>query len=557
MRPRLRALRPRAGARRRAGRRGSSSARCSAPRSPVTTHTPLLGAEVLLATGTSLELDVDEAFEHGVLLDVGVVDVDGQELKPQRPRLRRARPYDAHGDRPRRAGAAAAARRPAVRRADRDVVELRRPQPRRDRRLPRGVAGPDHLRRRGRRVRHRTWRTAASAASTSTSRRSRRPRCRTSGSSSATEAADSSTFLDPSGGTPRGTRRPSRSYSRTMGEVARTQRLADAAAAFTSNARNPDLRRAQLSFLGAWTAEWAFTVGARHRGLPRRRRGRPRPRRTAADGAVRGAAHRSCRPSPTAAGASGSCRGRLDRCAASSPPPRRSVAALGGPPAVVYALAVLSTIAATLFRPAHSALLPSLCHTGHELASANVVRGMLDSARHPRRARSWPPCCSQVADVDVVFAVAAARVALGGGAAAAAAVRRPAAPVRADAAAPRPGGRRGAGRGRAEPRPGPGPRPRRRPVPHPWGAHRASPCWSRSSCSARGEPGAGTLMTAVGVGAVLGSLGGLAARRHPAPRRLVRARGHAVGAPARPRRRPAPAGRRRSASWRSSASATR
>src|SRR6185503_9951399 len=34
-----------------------------------------------------------------------------------------------------------------------------------------------------------------------------------------------------------------------------------AAAAFASNARNPDLRRAQLSFLGAWTAEWAFTVG--------------------------------------------------------------------------------------------------------------------------------------------------------------------------------------------------------------------------------------------------------------------------------------------------------
>src|SRR5918995_5478009 len=34
-----------------------------------------------------------------------------------------------------------------------------------------------------------------------------------------------------------------------------------AASAFTSNARNPNLRRAQLSFLGAWTAEWAFTVG--------------------------------------------------------------------------------------------------------------------------------------------------------------------------------------------------------------------------------------------------------------------------------------------------------
>ena len=38
-------------------------------------------------------------------------------------------------------------------------------------------------------------------------------------------------------------------------------RLGRAAAAFTSNARNPNLRRAQLSVLGAWTAEWAFTVG--------------------------------------------------------------------------------------------------------------------------------------------------------------------------------------------------------------------------------------------------------------------------------------------------------
>src|SRR6187431_3778130 len=37
--------------------------------------------------------------------------------------------------------------------------------------------------------------------------------------------------------------------------------VANAAGAFTSNFRNPNLRRAQLSFLGAWTAEWAFTVG--------------------------------------------------------------------------------------------------------------------------------------------------------------------------------------------------------------------------------------------------------------------------------------------------------
>jgi hypothetical protein len=41
-----------------------------------------------------------------------------------------------------------------------------------------------------------------------------------------------------------------------MSDGAGRSRLADAAAAFTSNARNPDLRHAQVSFLGAWSAEW-------------------------------------------------------------------------------------------------------------------------------------------------------------------------------------------------------------------------------------------------------------------------------------------------------------
>lgn len=49
--------------------------------SPVTTHTPLLGAELLLDAGAVVDLDVDESFEHGVLVDTGVVDVCGQETK--------------------------------------------------------------------------------------------------------------------------------------------------------------------------------------------------------------------------------------------------------------------------------------------------------------------------------------------------------------------------------------------------------------------------------------------------------------------------------------------
>ena len=82
------------------------------------------------------------------------------------------------------------------------------------------------------------------------------------------------------------------------------------------------------------------------------------------------------------------------------------VVALAGPSAVIYALAVLSTIAATLYRPAHSALLPSLCRTGYELASANMVRGLLDSA-----ATLVGPLVAavllQFTGVDVVFWVAA------------------------------------------------------------------------------------------------------------------------------------------------------
>ena len=49
--------------------------------SPVPTYTPLLGAELLLDAGTELALDVDETFEHGVLVDTGVVGVDGVEAK--------------------------------------------------------------------------------------------------------------------------------------------------------------------------------------------------------------------------------------------------------------------------------------------------------------------------------------------------------------------------------------------------------------------------------------------------------------------------------------------
>ncbi len=182
-------------------------------------------------------------------------------------------------------------------------------------------------------------------------------------------------------------------------------RLGKAAAAFSSNARNPSLRRAQLSFLGAWTAEWAFTVGL---GIVAYRDGGA----TAVGlvGLLRMAPSAILTPllSPLAD------RGRRERVLILVSTLRgiatgaaAVVVALSGPTYVVYALAVLSTIATTLYRPAHSALIPSLCHSGYELASANVVRGLLDSA-----ATLVGPLLAalllHLAGVTSVFAVAAA-----------------------------------------------------------------------------------------------------------------------------------------------------
>ncbi|OYN78947.1 pirin family protein [Mycolicibacterium sphagni] len=50
-------------------------------RSPVHTFTPLLGAQLDLAAGCTLELDIDPGFEHGVLLDLGRLEVAGRTLE--------------------------------------------------------------------------------------------------------------------------------------------------------------------------------------------------------------------------------------------------------------------------------------------------------------------------------------------------------------------------------------------------------------------------------------------------------------------------------------------
>jgi redox-sensitive bicupin YhaK (pirin superfamily) len=48
--------------------------------SPVTTFSPLLGAELVLRPGTTLRVPLDPSYEIGMLVDTGEVDVDGEPL---------------------------------------------------------------------------------------------------------------------------------------------------------------------------------------------------------------------------------------------------------------------------------------------------------------------------------------------------------------------------------------------------------------------------------------------------------------------------------------------
>ncbi len=140
---------------------------------------------------------------------------------------------------------------------------------------------------------------------------------------------------------------------------------------------NRSLVRSLLSFGFAFTAEWAFTVaiglvayedgGALAVGLVGLLRlvpaallspvvttyadRMPRERVLVVTGVVRGLSTLAAAP----------------------------VLLAGGPTVVVYALAVVSTVAFTPYRASHSALMPSLCRTPAELASVNVARGALDS----------------------------------------------------------------------------------------------------------------------------------------------------------------------------------
>ena len=160
----------------------------------------------------------------------------------------------------------------------------------------------------------------------------------------------------------------------------RTQpsRLRAAGDAFATNWRNPELRRAQVAFFAAWTAEWAVTVvlavyaygrgGATEVGVVALVRVLP-----AAVVAPLATQYADRWPREKVLVAVSVVRSVSIALAAVA-------VFVDGPALTVYALVTVSSAAAVLFRPVHSALLPSLCDTPPELAGANVVRGALDSA---------------------------------------------------------------------------------------------------------------------------------------------------------------------------------
>jgi hypothetical protein len=149
------------------------------------------------------------------------------------------------------------------------------------------------------------------------------------------------------------------------------------AGAFAQVARSTPLRRAQLSFGLVWASEWALLVGL---GVYAFRNGGG-----AAVGAVTAVRMiPAALVAPFAATVADVVRrelilvwiGVVRAAALGGAAVLLSVGSSSGP---VYGLAIVATIAQTLYRPAHSALLPALCTSPQQLTSANVVRGMLDS----------------------------------------------------------------------------------------------------------------------------------------------------------------------------------
>src|SRR5215208_7662408 len=153
--------------------------------------------------------------------------------------------------------------------------------------------------------------------------------------------------------------------------------MADWAGARGGAAQSGSLRRAQASFGAMWASETAFMVGLAVVAF--------RDGGVVAVGVVTGARMAAAALlAPFLATVADRVRREhvltgVGLVRAVTLATAAAVTAADGPAVATYALAVVATIAQTLFRPAHSALLPALCTSPRQLTSANAMRGMLDS----------------------------------------------------------------------------------------------------------------------------------------------------------------------------------
>jgi MFS family permease len=156
-----------------------------------------------------------------------------------------------------------------------------------------------------------------------------------------------------------------------------TGRLTQGLAAFGRTWRAPNLRRAELSFGAIWAGEWGVTVAVgvlafNHGGAEA----------VGIVGMVR------MLPPAFLAPAAAPALDRYRRDHVLFVVCLLRTFLLGGVAVLValntdlvltYALLTLAMLVHTVYRPAHTALLPTLCTTAPELTSANVARGFLDS----------------------------------------------------------------------------------------------------------------------------------------------------------------------------------
>jgi MFS family permease len=165
---------------------------------------------------------------------------------------------------------------------------------------------------------------------------------------------------------------------RSQGHIAPLRDLIGRTAwAFQQTLRNGNLRRAGLSFGAVTAGDWAATVavgilafqsgGAAAVGLVAMVRMLPAALLSPVAAVVIDRHRRE-----HVLLAAGGVQTVALACAA-------LVVGLGSSPVPAYAFVAAATLALSLYRPAHAALLPSLCTTGTELTSANAFRVGLDA----------------------------------------------------------------------------------------------------------------------------------------------------------------------------------